>query len=69
MSLLLRIVLRERRCAHSQRERQVYDIMYKDPDAGKDRRREEKGTTEGEMAGWRHRLDAHEFEPAPGVGD
>ena len=51
MSLLLRIVLCERRRAHSQRERQVYDIMYKDPDAGKDRRREEKGTTEGEMAG------------------
>ena len=23
---------------------------------------EEKGTTEDEMAGWRHRLDGHEFE-------
>ena len=23
---------------------------------------EEKGTTEDEMAGWHHRLDAHEFE-------
>ena len=22
---------------------------------------EEKGTTEDEMAGWHHRLDAHEF--------
>ena len=21
------------------------------------------------MAGWRHRLDGHEFEEAPGVGD
>ena len=29
---------------------------------------EEKGTTEGEMAGWHHRLDGHEFEWTPGVG-
>ena len=33
----------------------------KDPDAGKDRRPEEKGTTEDEMVGWHHRLDGHEF--------
>ena len=25
--------------------------------------------TEDEMVGWRHRLDGHEFEEAPGVGD
>ena len=31
--------------------------------------REEKGTTEDEMAGWHHRLDGHEFEHALGVGD
>ena len=30
---------------------------------------EEKGTTEDEMAGWHHRLDGHEFEWTPGVGD
>ena len=30
---------------------------------------EEKGTTEDEMAGWHHRLDAHEFGWTPGVGD
>ena len=30
-------------------------------DAGKDWGQEEKGTTEDEMAGWHHRLDAHEF--------
>ena len=30
---------------------------------------EEKGTTEDEMAGWHHRLDGHEFEQTPGVGD
>ena len=25
--------------------------------------------TEDEMAGWHHRLNEHEFEQAPGVGD
>ena len=35
---------------------------WKDPDAGKDWRQEEKGTTEDEMAGWHHRLNRHEFE-------
>ena len=30
---------------------------------------EEKGTTEDEMAGWHHRLNRHEFECSPGVGD
>ena len=38
----------------------------KEPDAGKDWRQEEKGTTEDEMVGWRHWLDGHEFEQAPG---
>ena len=32
-------------------------------------RQEEKRTTEDEMVGWHHRLDGHEFEQAPGVGD
>ena len=41
----------------------------KDPDAGKDWRREEKGTTEDEMIGWHHWLNGHEFEQALGVGD
>ena len=36
-------------------------LIWKDPDAGKDWRREEKGTTEDEMVGWHHRLDGHEF--------
>ena len=27
------------------------------------------GTTEDEMVGWHHQLDAHEFEQALGVGD
>ena len=43
-------------------------LTGKDPDAGKDWRRE-KGTTEGEMVGWHHRLDACEFGWTPGVGD
>ena len=44
-------------------------LIGKDPDARKGWRREEKGTTEDEMVGWHHRLDGHEFEQAPGVGD
>ena len=48
-------------------------LLGKDPDAGKDWRQEEKGTTEDEMAGWHHWLhhwlNGHEFEQAPGVGD
>ena len=35
-------------------------LIYKDPDAGEDWRREEKGTTEDEMVGWCHRLSGHE---------
>ena len=37
-------------------------LIWKDPDAGKDWRWEEKGTTEDEMVGWRHRCNGHEFE-------
>ena len=44
-------------------------LIRKDPDAGKDWRQEEKGMTKGEMVGWHHRLNGHEFEQAPGVGD
>ena len=42
-------------------------LTGKDPDAGKDRRQEKKGTTEDEMVGWHHWLDGHEFEQAFGV--
>ena len=44
-------------------------LIWKDPDAGTDWSQEEKGTTENEMVGWHHRLNGHEFEQAPGVGD
>ena len=40
-----------------------------DPDAGKDWRQEEKGTTENEMVGWHHWLGGHEFEQSMGGGD
>ena len=35
-------------------------LVGKDPDAGKDGGREEKGMTEAEMVGWHHRLTGHE---------
>ena len=44
-------------------------ITGKDPDAGKDRGQEEKGTTEDEMVGWHHQLNGHEFEQALGDGE
>ena len=37
-------------------------LIWKDPDAGKDCRQEEKGKTEDEMVGWHHGLNGHEFE-------
>ena len=43
--------------------------VWKDPDAGKDWRWEEKETTEDEMVGWHHWLNGHDFEQALGVGD
>ena len=36
-------------------------LTGKDPDAEKDRRQEEKGTTEDEMVGWHHWLNGHEL--------
>ena len=44
-------------------------LIRKDPDAGKDWRQEEKGTTEDEMIGWHPLHDGHEFEQALAVGD
>ena len=43
-------------------------FIRKDPDAGKDWRQKEKGTTEDEMVGWHHQLNGHEFEQALGDG-
>ena len=44
-------------------------LIGKDPDAERDWRQEEKGTTEDEVAGWHHWLDGRGSEWIPGVGD
>ena len=44
-------------------------LIGKDPDAGKDRRQEEKGTTEDEVVGWHHLFSGHDFEQALGDGE
>ena len=44
-------------------------LIGKDSDAGRDWEQEEKGTTEGEMAGWHRWLDGRESEWTPGVDD
>ena len=45
------------------------DSLEKTLGAGKDLRQKEKGMAEDEMVGWHHRLNRHEFEQVPGVGD
>ena len=45
------------------------DSLEKTLMLGKIEGRKRRGTTEDEMVGWHHRLDGHEFEQAPGVGD
>ena len=37
-------------------------LICKNLDAGKDWRQKEKGTTEGEVVGWHHWLNGHEFQ-------
>ena len=44
-------------------------LIWKDTDAGKHWRQEEKGLTEDEMVGWHHWLDGHGFGWTRGVGD
>ena len=44
-------------------------LIWREPDAGKDWRWEEKGTTEDELVGWHRWLIGHESEKALGVGD
>ena len=44
-------------------------LIWKNPDAGKDWRQEEKGTAEDEMVGWHYWLNGHEFEQPPGDGE
>ena len=44
-------------------------LVGKDSDTEKNRRQEEKGTTEDEMVGWHHWLHQYEFEQTPGDGE
>ena len=44
-------------------------LTWKDPDAGKYWKQEEKGMTEDDMVQWHHQLNGYEFEQAPRVGD
>ena len=44
-------------------------LIWKDPDAGKDWRQEQKGMTEDEMVGWHLWLNTHALEQALGVSD
>ena len=44
-------------------------LIWKDPDAGKDWRQEEKGTTEDKLVGGHDWLNGYEFEEAPGGGE
>ena len=44
-------------------------LIGKDPDAGRDWRQEEKGTTEDEMVGRHLQLNGHGFGWTLGVGD
>ena len=44
-------------------------LIGKDPDAGKDWGKEEKGMIEDEMVGWPHWLHGNEFERIQGVGE
>ena len=44
-------------------------LIWKDPEAGKDWRWEEKRRTEDKMVGWYHWVKGCEFASTPGVGD
>ena len=46
-----------------------HQLFRKDPVAGKDRKQEERGTTEDEMVEWHHRLNGQESEQALGYGE
>ena len=41
-------------------------LIGKDPDAERDWKQEETGSTEDEIVGWHHWLNGHEFEQTPG---
>ena len=45
------------------------ELIWKDPDAGKDWGQEEKGMTEDKMVWWHHQHNGRGFGWTPGVGD
>ena len=45
------------------------DLLEKTLMLGKIEGKRQGGTTQDEMVGWHHRLDAYEFVQAPGFGD
>ena len=49
--------------------REYRDTLVGNLDLGCHSENQEKGVTEDEMVGGHHRLDGHESEQAPGVGD
>ena len=51
------------------RSKSLPQLIWKDPDAGKDWGQEEKEMTEDEMVVWHHRLNGHGFGWTLGVGD
>ena len=44
----------------------LWHLLQKDPDAGKDWGKKEKGAIEDEVVGWHHQLSGHEFEQTLG---
>ena len=48
---------------------QRIDSLEKTLMLGKIEGRRRRGEEQDEMVGWQYRLDGHEFEQAPGVGD
>ena len=44
-------------------------LIGKDPDAGKDRGRENKEVTEDDMVGWHHQFNGYDFEQTPGESE
>ena len=42
-------------------------LIGKDPDAGKDWRKEEQRMIEHEMVGWHHQINGHEFQQTLGM--
>ena len=67
--LLLVGLMLKMKLQYSDHLMQRADSLEKTLMLGKIEGKTRKGATEDEMVGWHHRLDGHEFEQAPEVGD